>query len=502
MSKLNRKSVHYVAVPLARSENGNMQFVKDAAARLFEHLVSSFYVDEKNRNKSAADMLNLIRSAVAQDKHQAVANMIVFAKNDMGMRTMPIVAAVHLINDCRQANVKDLAARKLISDVIVRADELCDVYAYALSVFGSKNKIPLAIKRGVEDAFNKFGQYDLAKYNRNADLKLSDLLRIVHPTPEVAEMGRVYKQIIDGTLEAPYTWEVEFSRNGQLNAYEQKPKAILWKEILSRNSLGFLAAIRNIRNMSEAGVDNNTQRMLAGVISKGHRKVLPFQIFQAYKMTPQNMVSVRDALVDAVEKSVANVPVVGEAVWMVGDVSGSMQNKVGESDMSMLSTSAQLAATAIKSQLLAGKRVAFTAFATRALTMEFSRHDTILSIAEKIERLSNQLGGSTNLNSALAEYSAVVRMLGQKPDAFMVFSDMQVNDRGMFADGWQSVKPANLPREITSIPLKVAVNFRSMETTPFSKLDGFVQLSGFSERIFQLLTYLRDYDKIYARLAV
>lgn len=500
MSKLNQKTKYVVEVPVARSENNNLQFVKDPAARLFEYLVSSFYVDEKNRNADQKDLFNLIRSAAYSGNAHHVANMIVFAKNDMNMRTMPIVAAVQLIKACREFNKNNLAARKLVADVIVRADELCDLYSYALSVFGAKNRIPLAIKRGVEDAFAKFGKYDLAKYNRNADLKLSDLLRIVHPTPEIAEMGQVYKQIIDGTLEAPYTWEVEFSRNGQLNAYEQKPKAQIWKEILSKNSLGFLAAIRNIRGMSEAGIDRDTQSMLTKVISKGHRKVLPFQIFQAYKMTPANMVAVKDALVDAAEKSVANVPVIGEAVWMVGDVSGSMSNRVGDGSMTMLSTSAQLAATAIKSQLLAGKRVAFTAFATTAQTMEFSRHDTVLSIAEKIERMSNSCGGSTNLNSAFNEYSKVVKLLGGKPDAFMVFSDMQINDRSMYAQGWTSMKPAALPREILAIPLKVAVNFRSKDTTPLSKIDGFHQLSGFSDKIFQLLNYIRDYDKIFARL--
>jgi len=508
MSKLNKAPVATRITPkYGYSENANLQFVKDAPAKFFEYVVSSFYGEDASKQK---EMFDFISSAVNQGSARAVANVILFAKNELGMRTMPIVAAVHLVKQCRGRGVTDVSLRNLISGVIVRADELCDLYAYALSVFGSKNSIPLSIKRGVEDAFGKFNEYDLAKYNRDGQVSLADLLRIVHPTPTISEMGRVYKQIIDGTLAAPYTWEVEFSRNGQRHPSEQVPKAKLWSQILTAQSLGFLAAIRNIRNMAEAGIDKSTQRLLSAVISKGHRKVLPFQIFQAYKMTPDHFVEVKDSLVDAAERSVANVPVVGEKVWMVVDVSGSMRDTVNDkSDFSMLSTAAQLAATVVKSQLISGKEVALTCFATRAVTMQFSRHDTVLSIATKIEEMTSHCGGSTDLDCAFAEYPAVTKLIG-KPDTFMVFSDMQVNDRNMFARGaysWNSFgqvqvgRPDGIPAHISAIPLKVAVNFRSKETTPLAKHMGFVQLSGFSEKIFQLLNVLRNQDKIFSRLA-
>lgn len=496
MSKLNQKLRLPSFPKLRQSENLNLQYVKDSGAKLFEFMVSSFYGEDAAKQD---ELIKLIAGAVNQGDAELAAGIIRFAKSEMDMRTMPIVAVVQLAKYCRESDVQTVSIRSLVHDTIVRADELTDLYSYALSVFGTKNAIPLAIKRGIEDAFAKFSEYDLAKYNRAGKVTLANLLRIVHPTPVILGMGRVYKQILEGTLPPAYTWETEFSKNGQLPISEQTPKAVIWKQLLKNNALGFLAAIRNVRNMSDANIDFVTQSLLSSVIQKGHNKVLPFQIFQAYKMVPQSMKMVKDALEFAAEQSVKNVPAVGEKVWIVVDVSGSMKETVNEkSQVNMLSTAAQLAATVVKSQLVKGKTVALTVFATRAVSMWVSAEESVISITEKIEDLAESLGGSTDLDSAFNEYPKIVQYMG-KPDTFMVFSDMQVNDRRMFAGSYYSAKPITIPKMILDIPLKVAMNFRSKETTPLAKHLGFVQLSGFSEKVFKLLNYLRNYDEIFLR---
>ncbi|TFH08935.1 MAG: TROVE domain-containing protein [Nitrosomonadales bacterium] len=496
MSKLNQTTPKINPIQYGYSKNSNLQYVKDPTQRLFEYIVGSFYGEDVNK---LTEMIELINASVSIGDQRLVENIVRFAKQDMGMRTMPIVAAVHLIKAARDSNVK-INVRALTKDMITRADELCDFYAYALKVFGNKKCIPLGIRRGVEDAFSKFNEYDLAKYNRKADLKLSDLLRIVHPTPEVEAMGKVYSQIIADTLPSPYTWEVEFSKNGQLPKEFQKTKAQLWYEIVTNQGLGFLATIRNIRNMVEASVNTTTKELVAEKIKRGHSKVLPFQIFQAYKMVPpiDGLMPIRDALVEAMEKSGENVPVIGDYVWIICDISGSMQSTVNDkSVVTMLSTAAQLAATVVKAQLLHGKRVALTTFSDDAATEEFSRYDTVVSITEFIE--NKRLGGSTNIDAAFNQYNNVVQMIG-KPDTLMVFSDMQVNVMQETYRRWEIEKPASLPEAIQNIPLKIAVNFKSERTTPISKYNGFHQLTGFSDKIFPLLRYLRNMDSIFSKL--
>jgi hypothetical protein len=129
----------------------------------------------------------------------------------MFIRTMPIVIVVELAKVLRDKNLQLEGFKDAVTYLIQRADELTDMYAYALTIFGSKAKIPLSIKKGVADAFNKFDKYQLGKYNRSEGLKFRDLLRIVHPKPTDIVHAELFNKIMTESLEAPYTWETQLS---------------------------------------------------------------------------------------------------------------------------------------------------------------------------------------------------------------------------------------------------------------------------------------------------
>lgn len=499
MSKLNQKNV--VQRPVGFSGNGNLQYVKDAPQRLMEYVLSAFYAADgyyTSAESKMDDMIACIDSMVKDNKQPQIESILKFAKTDMGMRTMPVVATVHYFDALRRAGKQALNGRGLVTSMITRADELTDMYAYALSVFGTKGSVPMAIKRGVADAFSKFNEYQFGKYNRDNAVKLSDLIRITHPVPLKYGIGEVFEKIVKNTLEVPYTWETEFSKNGQLPEVERKPKAQLWGELLAKDALGFLAAIRNVRNIVESGANSWTLKALERVISSGNNKVLPFQVFQAYRSTPDSAMQIKDALVDAVEKSVQNVPSVGERVWVILDVSGSMMQKLSpKSEVFAMDNAAVLTASLIKAQLNAGKQVVVTLFADRAESFQVSRHMNTVEIAKTL--LNRAHGGGTNLQSAYDQAGQVRNIFGDDPDTLFVFSDMQVNS---LHSGWSNRgRPSVLPAQIKRIPVKVAVNFAAEKTTPLAKEDGFIQLTGFSEKIFQLVDLIRNWPSITARFA-
>jgi len=109
-----------------------------------------------------------------------------------------------------------------------------------LDVFGDKGKIPMAIKRGVADSMNKFSAYGFSKYNRDGAVKFRDVLRIVHPVAKDIKQGQIFKQIMEESLETPYTWETELSKNGQLPEAERKSKKDLWTELLVSGIEGWI----------------------------------------------------------------------------------------------------------------------------------------------------------------------------------------------------------------------------------------------------------------------
>ena len=213
MSKLNKpgknvaNDIRAVAAKreqeLGVSANGNLQFKKEPLQMLYELTVSTLFgkgTFYKSRDQLVRELRKQVVTAVDMGAYDFVANLAVHGRGEMNIRTIPIVLVVEFakaLSDKREAataSIKtklnaEIAAgrdqrvralrkqlteatetysyahmRELVRDVIQRADQITDLYAYALDVFGGKGKIPMAIKRGVADAFNKFSEYQFAKW--------------------------------------------------------------------------------------------------------------------------------------------------------------------------------------------------------------------------------------------------------------------------------------------------------------------------------------------------
>ena len=233
MVALNRKAVikpikATAPVQMGYSGNGNLQYVKSDKTSLIEIATSVLY--GKDQFYTTANALYQrakanINSLVSAGELDFIANVALYARTQMDMRSYPIAIVVEFADALAKQGKTYGNMRSLVRDVISRADELTELYGYALSIFGNKKCVPMAIKKGVADAFNKFDEYQLAKYNGGSrNIKLKDLLRIVHPTPKDEAQSAIFAKIMNESLATPYTWETELSANGQLNKAEQKSK--------------------------------------------------------------------------------------------------------------------------------------------------------------------------------------------------------------------------------------------------------------------------------------
>ena len=107
---------------------------------------------------------------------------------------MPLDLAVELAK-INKGN--DLVSR-LVTRVIQRADELTETLAYyelanqRAGQTKTLNKLSKQVQRGVATAFNKFDEYQLAKYNREGAIKLKDALFIVHPKAKDAAQQVIF----------------------------------------------------------------------------------------------------------------------------------------------------------------------------------------------------------------------------------------------------------------------------------------------------------------------
>ena len=254
-------------------------------------------------------------------KPDVVAQLAIEAREQYKLRHIPLLLAVSL---ARQGLLK----KDVLTRIIQRPDELCEF----LAIYWKDGKCSLAgqVKKGLADAFQKFDEYQLAKYNRPNAIKLRDVLFLCHAKPKDDEQAGTWKNLVDGTLESPDTWEVNLS--------DGKDKKETWERMLRENKLGALALLRNLRNMKDAKVEESL--IFAGLESMKVDRVLPFRFIAAARYAPQWEPQIETAMLRCLQEQ----PKFKGKTAILVDISGSMYGGLsGKSDMSRIDAACGLA---------------------------------------------------------------------------------------------------------------------------------------------------------------
>lgn len=297
MSSLNKVE----KVPLVRNHNNLLVKKQSPEAQLLRMTLANmlwedqFYVDGQT---TAA----LIKDLTKKVSANYIADLAQLARGKFKLRHMPLLLTREL------ARQKRLKARSL-TDVIQRPDEMAEF----LSIYWKEGRTPLAnqVKKGLAEAFNKFNEYQFAKWDKNnTSISLRDVMFLTHPTPQNSEEEALFYRIANDKLETPDTWET------QLSAGADKNKT--FTRLMQENKLGALAFLRNLRNMVESGVSENLIREYARTLNVS--KVLPFRYIAAARIVPQ----FEDMLEEMMLRSLASHEKLPGKTLLMVDVSGSM----------------------------------------------------------------------------------------------------------------------------------------------------------------------------------
>ena len=258
---------------------------------------SQFYED-------GIEIAGRIAELVPKVAAEKVAAIAVEAREQMKLRHAPLL----LVREMARHKTHRALVADTLAHVIQRADELAEFVA----IYWKDGRVPLSgqVKKGLASAFPKFDEYALAKYDRGGPIKLRDVLFLCHAKPRDAAQAGVWKKLIWGRLNAPDTWEVALSSGGD--------KREAWQRLLAENKLGALALLRNLRNMQEAGVEEDL--VLSALRSMSTARVLPFRFLAAARYAPQW----EEALEQAMLKCVAGREKLPGKTIVLVDVSGSM----------------------------------------------------------------------------------------------------------------------------------------------------------------------------------
>lgn len=288
----------------------------------------------------------------------------------------------------------------LLYDIIQRPDELSEF----LAIYWKDGKKPISaqIKKGLAKAFTKFDAYSLAKWNKDGAIKLRDVLFLCHAKPKNKDQEMLWKQLIDGTLPTPDTWEVSLSAGNDKNSE--------WSRLLRENKLGALALLRNIRNMQQARVDDNL--IINALRNIKTERILPFRFISAANHAPHLEPYLEEGMFKCISGK-EKLP--GKTVLLV-DVSGSMGAEL--SSKSQMTRSDAAYGLAILARELCEK-VEIYSFSNQLVPIPSRRGFALRDAIKNSQRhASTYMGASVKYINKNVQY-----------DRLIVFTDEQSHDR-------------------------------------------------------------------------
>lgn len=280
--------------------------------------------------EKGSDLADRIKQLCHKVKPEFISELAIKARNDMYLRSIPLFLTRELAR-ITKGNI----VSKTLENVIQRPDELSEF----LAMYWLEGKQPLSaqVKKGLAKAFTKFSAYSLAKYNRNnVTVKLRDVLFLCHAKPKDEAQGIVWKNLINNTLKTPDTWETQLSAG--------KDKKATFERLIKENKLGYMALLRNLRNMEEANCDLDlVSNSLLDTENITKSKVLPFRFIAASRSVSDYKLA--QAINQAFILSSTNVPKLSGTTILLVDVSGSMSYPLSDkSNMCRLEVAGALAA--------------------------------------------------------------------------------------------------------------------------------------------------------------
>ncbi|MBK5720347.1 TROVE domain-containing protein [Dysgonomonas sp. Marseille-P4677] len=442
--------------------------------------------------EKAETRVETLRKLIAQCDPVFVAQLAIYTRQKMNMRSISLVLAVELAKVHRG----DSTVCKMVSGIVQRADEITELLAYYQLANQRKdtkklNRLSKQLQSGLQDAFNKFDEYQFAKYNRDTEVKLRDALFLVHPKAKDKAQQVLFNKIINNELETPYTWETELSSLGQTKFTFDKEKEIAfrmkWEELIDSRKVGYMALMRNLRNILEAEVSQQHIMSVCETLSNAEAvrrsKQLPFRFLAAYREISKVKSAYAGRIMNALEQAVAisaeNISGfdADTKVLIAADVSGSMQQAISPKSKILSYDIGLMLAMLLKSRC---KNAITGMFGDKWKVINVPTKG-ILSNVDAFYRREGEVGYATN------GYLVINDLLksNQRIDKVMMFTDCQLwnnrNDKKI-ADLWDKYKKISPESKLYLFDLS------GYGTTPLDiTREDVCLIAGWSDKVFDII---------------
>jgi 60 kDa SS-A/Ro ribonucleoprotein len=213
-------------------------------------------------------------------------------------------------------------------------------------------------------------------------------------------------------------------------------------------------------------------------------RVFPYQLMAAYLMTGDSVpFVVREALQDAVEIAIRNVPEIAGKVYVCPDVSGSMscaavtgRRRGATSRVRCIDVAALVAANVLRKNPSAE----IIPFEQQVVNVGLNPRDSVMTNAARLAMIG---GGGTNCSAPLA----LLNSRKATGDLVIFVSDYEswVDARG--GRGTETLREWNLFKQRNPSARMVCIDVQPYGTTQAQEREDILNVGGFSDQVFDVI---------------
>ncbi|MDP9929522.1 vWA domain-containing protein [Variovorax paradoxus] len=450
-------------------------------------LNSTFYAQ-------AQDQLDTVLSLAREVDPVFVAKTAVYARRAGHMKDMPALLAATLA-----AREVTLLA-KVFPRVVDNGKMLRNFVQMLRSGAVGRKSLGTRPKKLVQQWLLEASEAQLLNASVGNTPSLADVVKMVHPKPAEAWRAAWFAWLIDRphALEAlpPVTQDFERFKRDRTQPVPDVPFQMLtalelnaqaWSQIAQRGSWQMVR--QNLNTFARHGVFE-LPGLAEAVAAKlrdpqavAKARVLPYQLMAAFTAAGAEVPHVvKEALQDAMELALANVPAFEGRVVVCPDVSGSMSSPVtghrgsATSAVRCIDVAALVAAAVLRRN--ADARV--LPFETKVVSLKLNPRDSVMTNAAKLAAVG---GGGTSCSAPLALLNK------EKAQADLV---VLVSDNESWADpargrGTATMQEWAVFKQRNPKARMVCIDIQPYATTQAQEQADVLNIGGFSDEVFKLL---------------
>lgn len=424
-----------------------------------------------------------------------IARMAIYSRTQSFMKDMPPLL-------CAWLSVREPRLHEAVFARVIDNARMLRTYVQILrsGVVGRKS-LGTAPKRLVREWLASRDEEALFSSSAGQSPSLSDIVKMVHPKPAGPQRQAFYGYMLGRSYDAnalpKLVMQFEQFKAGETTDVPDLPFMLLsalplsqkdWVEVAKNAS--WQTTRMNLNTFARHGVFE--VKGLAGVIAARLRdageiqraRVFPYQLLTAYQncdaTVPQD---VRDALQDAMELAIANVPSIGGRVVVCPDVSGSMRSPVtGHRAGSTTSVRCvDVAALVAASVLRKNPSATVLPFEQAVVPVDLNARDSVMTNAGRLASIG---GGGTNC-------SAPVHMLNKRRETadLIIF----VSDNESWVDQGRGRGTALMAewsefRQRNPMARLVCLDIQPNQTTQAAERADILNIGGFSDQVFEVIS--------------